>query len=117
MIITAASVLAALFAGLGQIWTPVVMVGRIVAIRRRKIVNKVLFALFVLVASPAFAKDVTFTMNDDEQKVFLALLDGALKQGGLANLQAVIAFVNKYQKAVGPVAAPKPPEPAKTPEK
>jgi hypothetical protein len=65
----------------------------------------------LLLATPAAAKDVTITLNDQEQKVFLALLDAALKQGGLSNLQVVTQFVQKYQKAVGPVAAPAPAKP------
>lgn len=89
--------------------------------------NKVLpFALALLVSTPVLAKDVTITLNDEEQKVFIALLDGALKSGGIANLKPVIAFIDKYQKAAGvglpatPPAAPAAPEapgPEKTPEK
>jgi hypothetical protein len=66
--------------------------------------------LAMLAATPALAKDVTITLNDQEQKVFLALLDAALKQGGLSNLQVVTQFVQKYQQAVAPAPAmsPKP---------
>jgi hypothetical protein len=67
----------------------------------------------LLLATPAAAKDVTITLNDEEQKVFLALLDAALKQGGLSNLQVVAQFVQKYQQAIGPVA----PKPAEAPKK
>lgn len=70
--------------------------------------KKLIVVVALLVSAPAYAKDVTITLNDQEQKVFLALLDNALKQGGLANLQAVIQFMQKYQQAVGPVVAPKP---------
>lgn len=65
----------------------------------------------LLLATPAAAKDVTITLSDQEQKVFLALLDNALKQGGLANLQAVVQFVQKYQQAMGPSPAPTPAKP------
>lgn len=67
----------------------------------------------LLFATPAMAKDVTITLNDQDQKVFLALLDAALKQGGLANLQVVTQFVQKYQQAAGPIpATPAPAKPA-----
>ena len=65
--------------------------------------------LFLVGASAAQAKDITITLNDQEQKVFLALLDVALKQGGLQSLQAVSQFVAKIQKeiqAAAPAAAP-----------
>lgn len=71
----------------------------------------ILFATALLISLPAVAKDVTITLNDQEQKVFLALLDGALKQGGLSNLQSVVQFVHKYQQAVGLAAAPTPATP------
>lgn len=64
--------------------------------------RKLLFVAALVLATPAYAKDVTITMNDQEQKVFLALLDTALKQGGLANLQVVLQFVQKYKAAVEP---------------
>jgi hypothetical protein len=70
----------------------------------------------LLLATPAAAKDVTITLNDQEQKVFLALLDQALKAGGLQNLQVVTQFVQKYQQAIGPVA-PAPAKPAEAPKK
>lgn len=69
--------------------------------------KSLLFAAMLLVATPAVAKDITITLTDEEQKVFLALLDGALKAGGLSNLQPVIKFVQKYQNAVAP-AVPSP---------
>lgn len=67
---------------------------------------KYLPLIALLLATPAMAKDVTITLNDNEQKVFLTLLDNALKQGGLSNLQAVIQFMQKYQAAVNPAPAP-----------
>jgi hypothetical protein len=76
---------------------------------------KYLPLIALLLATPAAAKDVTITLNDNEQNVFLALLDAALKTGGLSNLQAVVQFVNKYQQAVGP--APAPAKPAEAPKK
>lgn len=68
----------------------------------------------LLLATPAAAKDITITLTDEEQKVFIALLDAALKQGGLANLQVVAQFVQKVQKAItAPDALAKPDEPKK----
>ena len=66
----------------------------------------------LLATTPAVAKDVTLTFTDQEQKVFLQMLDVALKQGGLQNLGAVAGFVKKYQDAVGPVAPAPAPEAA-----
>lgn len=71
-----------------------------------------LIAIALLVTTPALAKDVTLTLNDEEQKAFLALLDSALKTGGLASLQPVIKFVQKYRAAVGPVSPAPTPTPA-----
>ena len=76
---------------------------------------KYLPLIALLLASPAYAKDVTITLNDQEQKVFLALLDAALKQGGLSNLQVVTQFVQKYQQALGPSPVPVAPETPKKP--
>jgi hypothetical protein len=59
-----------------------------------------LIALSLLIATPAMAKDITITLTDAEQKVFLTLLDTALKQGGLGQLQAVSQFVAKIQMAM-----------------
>lgn len=78
--------------------------------------RKLLFVAALVLATPAYAKDVTITLNDQEQKVYLALLDSALKQGGLANLQVVLQFVQKYKAAVepmSPVPEAKPAEPKK----
>lgn len=77
-----------------------------------------LIALSLLIATPAMAKDVTITLTDQEQKVFMALLDAALRSGGLAQLQSVTQFVVKIQQAMGtpPAGTPeakKPEEPKK----
>lgn len=53
----------------------------------------------LLVTTPVYAKDVTITLTDAEQKVYLALLDAALKCGGLNNYQAVSQFLAKLQGA------------------
>lgn len=71
---------------------------------------KYLPLIALLLATPASAKDITITLNDQEQKVMMAILDSALKAGGLANLQPVLQFVTKLQAAVGPVVPPKPAE-------
>jgi hypothetical protein len=70
---------------------------------------KYLPLIALLLATPAAAKDITITLNDQEQKVFLAILDAALKQGGLSNLQVVTQFVQKFQQATAPEAAPEAP--------
>lgn len=44
----------------------------------------------LLFATPVYAKDITITLNDQEQKALYSLLDLALKQGGLANMNAVM---------------------------
>lgn len=64
----------------------------------------------LLLATPASAKDITITLNDQEQKVFLAILDAALKAGGLASMDAIAQFVNKYRQAMAPVAQPPKPK-------
>lgn len=55
-----------------------------------------------LSATPVLAKDISITLNDQEQKVLMSLLDSALKAGGLSNLQSVVQFVTKLQAALGP---------------
>jgi hypothetical protein len=62
----------------------------------------------LLLATPASAKDITITLDDKEQKVFLAILDAALKAGGLASMDAIAQFVVKYRDALKPAPeAPK----------
>lgn len=75
--------------------------------------KKLLIVAALLATTPAYAKDITITLNDQEQKVFLSLLDVALKQGGIANLEVVAKFIKKYRDAVGvttpaPTATPVP---------
>lgn len=70
--------------------------------------------VLMLTATSAMSKDITITLSDDDQKVFMAALDTMLKQGGLANLQVVLKLVQKYQAAKA--ASDTPPPPA-TPEK
>jgi hypothetical protein len=69
---------------------------------------RVLIAAFALVMciAPACAKDITLVLNDQDQKVLITLLDAALKNGGLANLQSVSQFVMKIQQATAAAAAP-----------
>jgi hypothetical protein len=71
----------------------------------KRLLVAIAMTLFV---TPALARDITITLNDTEQKVFLAILDAALKQGGLANLQVVTQFVQKFQKATAPDAVSAP---------
>lgn len=44
--------------------------------------------------------DVTLTFNEQEQRTFMVLLDTALKQGGLAQLQPVTQLVKKMSVAI-----------------
>ena len=60
-------------------------------------------ALGLLSITPAFAKDVTITLNDDEQKALMVVLDQAVRQGGLASVPQIWKFVQKLQSAVGAV--------------
>jgi hypothetical protein len=76
--------------------------------------KRLLVAIAMLAfTTPVFAKDITITLNDQEQKILITLLDAALKQGGLNQLQAVSQFVQKIQKAAAPdaVSAPSPDKP------
>jgi hypothetical protein len=59
----------------------------------------------------ASAKDVTVTLNDNEQKVMVNLLDLAVKAGGLNAAESAAYFAKKFAgvlpPAVTPPAAPK----------
>jgi hypothetical protein len=71
----------------------------------KQLLAAIAMTLFV---TPALAKDITLTLNDQEQKILITLLDAALKQGGLNQLQAVSQFVQKIQKATAPDAVSAP---------
>jgi len=54
----------------------------------------------VLSTTAARAADVTITLNDSEQKAFMALLDLAVKQGGLAAAKAAAVLSEKVAMQV-----------------
>lgn len=69
--------------------------------------------LLSLVITPASAKDITLTLNDDQQKAFLQLLDVAQKAGGLAFSKNVVFFYDLLIAAQVKAEAPIKPEPTK----
>lgn len=78
-------------------------------------------AAFLLV-SPASAKDITLTLNDDEQRGLIQMIDAAVKSVGLQGAEAGVYMHRKIieaQKAPHSASAPEPPAapPARPPEK
>lgn len=76
----------------------------------------------LLFASPAFAKDITLTLNDDEQRGMIGMLDAAVKATGLQGAETGLYFQKKIieaQRAPAPAGAPAQPaaQPAPLPEK
>lgn len=70
---------------------------------------KKLFAAAALIASLptlAAAKDVTLTLNDQEQAAFAQVLDQATRGGGLQAASATVYFQNKLQQAAAAASAP-----------
>ena len=68
--------------------------------------TKLIMALITFMSiSHAYAKDVTITLNDDEQKALMTVLDQAVRQGGLTSVPQVWKFVQKLQSAVNPQGA------------
>lgn len=68
-----------------------------------------------IVATSAAAKDITVTLNDEEQRVLLQILDAATKAQGLQVAQATVFFVKKLDDAAKaadavPLPPPKPPD-------
>ena len=62
-----------------------------------------------LLASPAFAKDITVTFTEEELKVQMAMNEVALKTAGEQAVDAYTVLRNKYREATKPVdpTAPK----------
>ena len=58
--------------------------------------------LLVLSTTTVLAKDITITLNDQEQVAFRQILDLALKSQGTGALQAVILFMQKMTEAAAP---------------
>lgn len=67
--------------------------------------------LVALAPATAAAKDITLSLNDDEQRALVQLLDTANRAGGIQNAEAVVHFVRKISEAqratVPPPKAPK----------
>lgn len=61
--------------------------------------KKILVCLFCFWGLPVFAKDVTVTLNDEEQRVIIQLLDMATKAGGLQVAKAATHFADKITAA------------------
>jgi hypothetical protein len=59
-------------------------------------------ALLLLSTSSVYAKDVTITLTDEEQRVLIQMMDQANKAGGLSNAEAAIYFAKKIQAAAQP---------------
>ena len=57
----------------------------------------------LLLATPAHARNITITLNEDEQKAFLSLMDSALKGGGINILQTVNQLLARYHAAMMPL--------------
>jgi hypothetical protein len=67
----------------------------------------------LLLATPAAAKDVTITLNDQEQQAWAQLLDQAVRAGGLQSAPNALRLYMKLQdalKAVPPSKAPEAPK-------
>ena len=77
--------------------------------------RKCLILAALLVATPAAAKDITITLNDNEQAQLTALLDLATRQGGIRVAQVASYFDQKLKAAAGPIAAPVTPGPGPKP--
>jgi ABC-type sugar transport system substrate-binding protein len=71
----------------------------------RKMLLAAAFASALTVA-PAIAKDITLTLNDQEQQAFIQLVDQATRTGGLQVTQTTVYFYNKLQTAIAAAAEP-----------
>jgi hypothetical protein len=61
---------------------------------------------------PVRAADMTITLNDDEQKALVQILDLATKYGGLSVAPATAFFQNKLVQAANHAATPALAEPS-----
>ena len=68
--------------------------------------------LFLSATPAAAANDVTITLNDDEQKAALQLLDIAVKAGGLQVAGSALALAQKILSSAPAQPQPKEPPPA-----
>jgi hypothetical protein len=68
--------------------------------------TKILAAVFIAVfASAAQAKDIAISLNDEEQRLLLAMIDMAVKSGGLPAARIAVHFEAKLQEAAKGFAA------------
>jgi hypothetical protein len=65
-------------------------------------------AAILLAASPAGAKDISLSLNEQEQAALAQVLDQATRSGGLAATQGTVYFYNKLQQAIAAANAPAP---------
>jgi hypothetical protein len=64
----------------------------------------------IALASPATAKDIQLTLNDQQQAALLQVLDKATRDGGLgAANNGTVYFFNLLKSAVDAANAPPPP--------
>jgi hypothetical protein len=77
-----------------------------------KQINLYASVTFLALVAPASAKDISITLNDEEQKALVQILDTATKAGGLQVAQATVWFAKKLDDAAKavPQPPPKPPE-------
>lgn len=74
-----------------------------------------LMTALIMLASPALAKDITITLNDQDQQNLLSLMDAGVKQLGMRGVSAAATILDKMKAAEGP--PPAVPAPASEPEK
>lgn len=65
--------------------------------------KRIAIALLALLATPAFAKDVSVTLTDEEQTALRQIFDLALRQGGL-RISGNVSYL--MQKLAPPEPAP-----------
>lgn len=73
------------------------------------------FAL-ILLASPVSAKDITLTLNDEEQRGLIQIIDAAVKSVGLQGAEAGVYMHRKIIAAQADANRPQPLAPAPAPK-
>ena len=61
--------------------------------------GRALIIAFVMIASPAMAKDVALTLNDQEQALFRQVIDAAAKGKGIEVLLPAAYLLNRLNTA------------------
>lgn len=70
-----------------------------------------LAAVAFLLASPACAKDITITLNDDEQRGLIQMIDAAVKSVGLQGAESAVYMHRKIMAAQADANRPAPTPP------